>query len=74
MNENEDLPIRGLVDLESPVSESFLQYFRRKVRRRATAAQLAHFSFRLPVAIFVEFLSIIVHLFNVVDGKRGRSR
>jgi hypothetical protein len=74
MNENEDVPIRGLADLESPVSESFLQYVRRRIYRRAATAQLAHFSFRLPVAIFIEFLSIIVHLFTVVDGKKGRSR
>jgi len=67
-------PIGELANLESPVSPSFLQYFRRKIYRRTATAQLTNFSVRLPGAILVEFLNIIVHLFQVVDGKKGRSR
>jgi hypothetical protein len=74
MSENEDLPIRALAELESSVSESFLRFIRRKIYRRTATAQLAHFSYSMPVAIFVEFLSIIVHLLAVVDGKKGRSK
>jgi hypothetical protein len=74
LSEDEDVPIRALAGLESPVSESFLQYVRRKIYRRAATAQLTHFSLSLPVAIFVEFLKIIVHLFQVADGKKGRSK
>jgi hypothetical protein len=74
MNGDEDLPIPGLADLETPVSPGFLQLFRRRIYRRTTAAQLAHFSFSLPFAISMEFLSIVVHLFSVMDGKRGKSK
>jgi len=74
MSDNEDRPIPGLADLETPVSESFLQYFRRKIYRRQATAQLTQFSMTMPMAIFVEFLSIIGHLFKVVDGKKGKSR
>jgi hypothetical protein len=73
MSDNDD-PIRGLADLESPVSKGFLSLFRRRVYRRAATAQLANFSFSLPIAIFVEFLSIIVHLFAVVDGRKDKIR
>jgi hypothetical protein len=73
MSENDER-IRGLADLESPVSAGFLSVFRRKVYRRAATAQLAHFSFSLPLAIFMEFLNILVHLCSVVDGKKGRSK
>jgi hypothetical protein len=69
-----DQPIRELANLESPVSQSFLQYFRRKIYRRTATAQLTNFSVSLPGAIFMEFLNIILHLFQVVDGKKGRSR
>jgi hypothetical protein len=72
MNENEDRPILALAELESPVSQSFLQYFRRKIYRRTATAQLTHFSLSMPIAILMEFLSIIVHLFQVVDGKKGK--
>jgi len=78
MNGNEedasDQPIGELANLESPVSPGFLQYFRRKIYRRTATAQLTNFSVRLPGAIFVEFLNIILHLFQVLDGKKGRSR
>jgi hypothetical protein len=74
MSEEEDRPIPGLADLESPVSETFLQYFRRRVYRRTATVQLAHFSYSMPVAIFVELISIIVHLFAVVDGRKGKSQ
>ncbi len=74
MSENDERPIAALADLESPVSESFLQYLQRRIYRRQATAQLTHFSLSLPVAIFVECLSIIVHLFQVADGKKGRSR
>ncbi len=73
MNENEDRPIKELANLESPVSQSFLEYFRRKIYRRAAAAQLTNFYMSVPMAVFVEFLSIIVHLFQVADGKKSRS-
>jgi hypothetical protein len=73
LSDNEDRPILGLADLEVPVSESFLQYFRRKIYRRQATAQFAQFSMNMPLAIFVEILSIIVHLFKVVDGKKGKS-
>jgi hypothetical protein len=69
-----DEPIRGLADLESPVSENFLGRFRRKIYRRTTAAQFAHFSFSLPMAIFVELLSIVMHFFAVVDGRKDKSQ
>jgi len=74
VSENEDRPIPELAELESPVSGSFLQYFRRKVYRRTATIQLANFSFAVPVAIFVECLSMIVHLFAVVDGRKGTSQ
>lgn len=71
MSDQDDTPLRGLADLESPVSQSFVQYIRRKIYRRTATAQLTHFSFSMPAAIFVEFLSIIVHLFKVADGNRA---
>ena len=74
INGDEDKPIAELAELETPVSESFFQRFRRRVYRRTATAQLANFSFSLPVAIFVEFLSIMMHLFAVADGKKGRSK
>jgi hypothetical protein len=74
MNENDDIPIRGLADLESPVSARFLSIFRSKIYRRTATAQLAHFSFSLPIAIFVEFLSIIGHLFAVIGGRKDKTR
>jgi len=46
----------------------------RRIYRRTATAQFARFSWSLPGAVLVEFLSIIVHLFAVVDGKRGRSK
>jgi hypothetical protein len=73
MNENEDQPIRALADLESPVSETFLQYFRRKIYRRTATAQLTNFSLRMPLAILMELLAVILHVFRVADGKKGRS-
>jgi len=74
MNDDGDRPIIGLAELETPVSGSFLQYFRNKIYRRQATAQLTQFSMKMPMAIFVEFLSIIVHLFQVVDGKKGKPR
>jgi hypothetical protein len=74
MNGDEDQPIQGLSNLETPVSAGFLQLFRRRIYRRTTTAQLAHFSFSLPIAIFMELVSIIVHLLAVVGGKKGKSR
>ena len=74
MSENDDTPIAALADLESPVSPGFLRKIRRSIYRRTATAQLAHFSWTLPGAILLEFLSIIVHLFAVVDGKKGRSK
>ena len=73
MSENEDRSIPELAELESPVSQTFLQYFRRKIFRRTATAHFAQFSYAMPMAIFVEFLGIIVHLFQVADGKKGRS-
>ncbi len=74
MTDDEDLPIRGLAELETPVSGTFLQQFRRRVYRRTATAQLAYFSWSLPGAILAEFFSILVHLFAVVDGRKGRSK
>ncbi len=73
MNGNDDQPIHELADLESPVSTGFLQRFRQKIYRRAATAQFAQFSYAMPLAIFIEFIGIIVHLVSVVDGKKGRS-
>lgn len=73
MSENDTDRLHGLEELESPVSGGFLAFIRRKIFRRTAGAQLAHFSYALPLAIFVECLSIIVHLFSVADGKKGRT-
>lgn len=73
MSDNDERPIAALADLESPVSESFLKYFRRKIFRRSATAQLAHFSYSMPFTIFLECMAIIVHLFQVADGKKGKS-
>jgi hypothetical protein len=74
MADEPDLPIPELADLESPVSETFLQYVRRKIYRRTATAQLTNFWLSVPLAIFVELISIIVHLVHVADGKKGRAR
>ena len=74
MSENDDIPIAALADLESPVSAGFLQNVRRRIYRRTASAQFARFTWSLPGAILLEFLSTIVHLFAVVDGKKGRSK
>jgi len=66
--------IRGLADLETEVSPSFVTMVRRKIHRRTTASQYAHFSWSLPGIVLMEFLTVLVHLFAVVDGRKGRSR
>jgi hypothetical protein len=70
----QDRPIRGLADLGSDVSASFADFIWRKIHRRTTASQFASFSYKMPGAILLEFISIIVHLFTVVDGKKGKSQ
>jgi hypothetical protein len=69
----QDNPIRALADLESDVSESFRAKVWRKIQRRTTVSQYANFSWTLPGVILVEFLSVLVHLFSVANGKRGKS-
>jgi hypothetical protein len=75
MNQDpQDIPIRGLADLESDVSASFRAKVWRTIQRRTTVSQYANFSWTLPGVIFLEFLTVLVHLFSVADGKRGKSQ
>jgi hypothetical protein len=74
MNPDPEEPIRGLADLETEVSPSFVNMVRRKIQRRTTASQYAHFSWSLPGIILMEFLHVLVHLFAVAGGRKGRSR
>jgi hypothetical protein len=66
--------IRELADLESDVSTSFRDVIRRKIYRRTTVSQFANLSWKMPGIIFMEFLSLIMHLLAVADGGKGKSR
>jgi hypothetical protein len=66
--------IRELADLESDVSTSFRDVIRRKIYRRTTVSQFANLYWKMPGIIFMEFLSLIMHLLAVADGGKGKSR
>ena len=70
----EEHPIRGLADLEHEVSPQFVSIVRRKIQRRATVSQFANFSWSLPRMIFVEFLSLVMHVMAVADGRKGKAQ
>ena len=70
----EEHPIRGLADLELEVSPQFVSIVRQKIQRRATVSQFATFSWSLPRMIFVEFLSLVMHVMAVADGRKGKAQ
>jgi hypothetical protein len=70
----EERPIPELADLETDVSPSFVNRVRSKIQRRTTVAQYAYFSWTLPGIVLKEFLSVLIHLFAVADGRKGRSQ
>jgi hypothetical protein len=67
--ESDDLPIRALAELEQTISPEFLNRVRGKIYRRTAVSHFAAFSWRLPGAILLEFVSIVSHLFSVVGGR-----
>ena len=69
IEEPDDLPIRALAELEQQISPQFLNKVRGKIYRRTAVSHFAAFSWSLPTAIFVEFVSIVSHLFSVVGGR-----
>ena len=69
----DERPIPELADLEMEVSPSFVNRVRSKIQRRTTVSQYAYFSWMLPGIVLKEFLSVLIHLFAVTDGKKGRS-
>ncbi len=71
-NGETDLPIRALAELEQNISPAFLNKVRAKIYRRTTVSQFAAFSWTMPAKIFVEFVSIVAHLFSVVAGRDTR--
>jgi hypothetical protein len=73
-NDETDLPIRALAELEQHISPAFMKKVRVRIYRRAVFSQFASFSWTLPTAIFVEFVSIVAHLFSVVGGRDARRR
>jgi hypothetical protein len=70
----EERPIRGLADLEHEVSPQFVSMVRQKIQRRATVSQFANFSWSLPRMILMEFLSLVVHVLAVADGRKGKAQ
>ena len=70
----EERPIRGLADLENEVSPQFVSMVRQKIQRRATVSQFANFSWSLPRMILMEFLSLVVHVLAVADGRKGKAQ
>jgi hypothetical protein len=71
--DDDERPIRGLADLETNVSPDLPAKVRRSIQRRTTAAQFAHFSWSFPGVILMEFITLLVHLFSVADGRKGKS-
>lgn len=69
-----DLPIQALSELEQNISPTFLDRVRNKIYRRTTASQFASFSWTMPAKVFVEFVSVLAHLFSVMGGRGARRR
>jgi hypothetical protein len=72
MTDNEDIPIPGLADFESDVSSGFVGVVRKKIFRKTAVSQFANFSWKMPTAIFIELMNLIVHFVSAVGGRRTK--
>lgn len=63
--------IEALRELEHPASPLFLKSVRRKIHRRATASQFLSFSWQLPKIAFLEMGSMLAHILNAVNHRKG---
>ena len=64
-------PIRALLDLEEPVSDSFMGALHRRIQRRLLAADVGRLTWSGPIVVVIEFLNLIFELIGVRDpGER----
>lgn len=70
-DQQEDVPIAGLVDLEQDISPAFLTAVRKKINRRSTASLFAAFSWQLPKMVLGEFWNALVQLLQPRHPQKG---
>ena len=68
---NEDVPLRELADLAAETSAGFFARLRARISRRKLAAEVASFSWHLPVMVLVEFLNLILKVLGSRPAQKG---
>lgn len=64
-------PIRALPGQERDTSPDFIDRIRRRIYRRATASQVASYSWNLPGLVLLEMLGLFGHLLRA-SGRTGK--
>jgi hypothetical protein len=72
--EDDDEPIRELLDLERETSPGFLSRVRRKIYRRTAVSHVANFSWHMPKVILLEMVGMLGHILNAFGARKGNER
>lgn len=65
-------PIAALRTLEEPASDSFMGALHNRIQRRLLVADVGRLTWTGPIAVIVEFLSMIFGLIGVADPNEDK--